>query len=379
MKILIVTSRQPDLRGKADQMTLAQAIKFLSTNGILVETCVLKKNSPWTFEFWISVLIGLCVLRPLQSSLFVNRDNKLRIKDLNASCKFDKVYFHLTRTSYYGRFVPPESRYLGLQISQGLNFYRISKELPWGLRRLLYFIESRLSLFYERRVVSQFVKTNLVGTQDLDYLGIRGEIANKVTIIPHGVDVDYQPSSERLRDLIFLANFSSEANLAALKLLEKKIMPEIWRHEPNTTISICGFNLPSDLSSKINDERVVYVGAVDDALATISKHRILLNPVRAAAGMQNKVLAGLAAGVPVVTMKRAVSGMSLPYPTCIACESSPKAFAESVIELLLKYPDKTLLEKVQQDVANDWSWENLHLKWSTEFLGCTLTNYMSQG
>lgn len=379
MNILIVTSRQPDLRGKADQLTLAKAIEFLNDNGFSVETLVLKKNSPWTFEFWFSVLVGLCVLRPLQSSLFVNRYNKRRIKQLYASDRFDKVYFHLTRTSYYGKFVSPDTRYLGLQISQGLNFYRISGELPWGLKRLLYFTESRLSLFYERRVVSRFVKTNLVGTQDLDYLNIAGELAKKMTVIPHGVDLEFESSSERLRDLVFLANFSSEANLAALKLLEKLIMPAIWRDEPDTTISICGFNLPSEHSTKLYDQRVEYVGAVDDALATISKHRILLNPVRAAAGMQNKVLAGLASGVPVVTMKRAVAGMSLPYPTCIACESDPMVYAKNVVKLLRDYPEQNVLRKVQENVANDWSWESLHIRWSSEFLDCTLPDSKSDG
>lgn len=366
MRALFVVTRLPDINGQADQFTTAQAIKYLANRGVRVDVCVLKASSYTSTEFLFEAAIGIFKLRPLQTSLYENAENRNKIKRfIDGAAKYDRVYCHLIRAMVVNSVIENKKIFLGMQISQGLNFSRIARELPFGFKKLLYFLEAKLSRKYEREIVEKVHKTNFVGTQDPEFLGL--STSKAITTIPHGIDLDFSIAPKNGKDLIFLANFSSEANKAAFHLLVEEIMPKIVKCYPNVVLSVCGRNMPDSFKTK-ESKNIQIVGQVDDALSEISMHQILLNPVRAAAGMQNKVLAGLAAGVLVVSFKSAVAGMRLPYSTCKSVDDSVESFVEAVCANLNDYPSQEALDQTKARVKEDWSWDFLHEKWASEFL-----------
>jgi hypothetical protein len=253
-----------------------------------------------------------------------------------------------------------------MQISQGLNFSRISEELHFGVRKFLYKVESALCFHFEREMLGVAKKVNFVGFQDPEYLGLDDGFKN-YTVIPHGVDIDFEPRGYCGRELIFLANFASDANKAAFYLLVEKIMPLVWQERSDVKLSICGLNIPQKFI-EWESSRIEVKGAVGSALTEVSSYKIFVNPVRAAAGMQNKVLAGLIAGVPVISFHSAVAGMKLEYPTCFSAKESPEEFASLICSVLQDYPDEECLKAVQYDVVRRWNWESLHREWSSRFL-----------
>lgn len=366
MRILFVVTREPDINGQADQFTTAQAIRYLRGIGVEVELCVLKASSYTSLEFLREAFAGIFKGRPLQTSLYVNRYNRERLRDrISRRGSYDRIYCHLIRSMVAAEVVNISDIHLGMQISQGLNFSRIAKELPVGFKKLLYFLESQLCRYYEKQIANDVRRTNFVGSQDPEYLKL--DDSPSVTIIPHGIDTDFALAPKHRRDLIFLANFSSEANRAAFHLLVDRIMPQLRMKYPEVTLTVCGRNMPAEFFNA-RSPGVSVDGEVENALAEISGHRILLNPVRAAAGMQNKVLAGLAAAVPVVSFRSAVAGMHLPYQTCTSVDGTVDAFVDAVSNYLDEYPSLDILEETQRAIKKDWSWSSLHQRWARDFL-----------
>lgn len=366
MKILFVVTRNPDECGQADQFTTYKAIEFLRDLGHNVDVFVLEKNKILSVNFFFKCIIGIFKLEPFQVNLYRNSLNDERFKKLIKKHSYDRFYIHLIRGLSLMHLMPKNNLYLGMQLSQGLNFMRISKELPFGVKKILYRIESILCKFYEKNVLKHVHKANFVGTQDPEFLDI-SSAHEKFTIIPHGVNVEYSKKTYSGKELIFLANFASEANQAAFYLLVSEIMPKVLKVLPATKLTICGMNMPLKFY-KYSSDNIFIKGSVSCHLSEISSHKIFLNPVRAAAGMQNKALAGFIAGVPVVTFKSAIAGMSLNYPTCHSVHSSSQEFAKVICIILNSYPKLEELELVSKRVKKEWSWDSLHKKWANSFL-----------
>ena len=366
MNILFAVTRNPDPDGRADQFTTYKAIEHLRSLGHTVDVFILKKNSILSLRFLFNCVTGVFHLEPFQLSLFRNNDNDQDFKEILDKKDYQRVYFHLIRGLSLRKWVPKSDLYLGMQLSQGLNFSRISDELPFGIKKILYKIEAKLCAQFEKKVVTSVNKVNFVGYQDPEFLGFSGKHDN-FTVIPHGVDTSYVRGDYCGRELIFLANFASEANKSAFYLLVEYIMPLVWLTHPNVKLSVCGLKMPKSFFKK-ESERIAIKGKVECPLAEISSHKIFLNPVRAAAGMQNKALAGFIAGVPVISFQSAIAGMPLDYPTCFRVDASTNEFAQSICRVLDKYPETEVLNSVKNDVIDQWSWGSLHREWTSDFM-----------
>jgi len=366
MNILFAVTRKPDPNGQADQFTTFAAIEHLRSHGHTVDVFILKKNSIFSPSFLFYCLTSIFHKEPFQVSLFRNNDNNKKFKNLLEKKDYHRVYFHLIRALSLRKLVKKSDIYLGMQLSQGLNFLRISNELPFGIKKILYKVEAKLCAHFEKRIIESVNKVNFVGYQDPDFLGFSGKHEN-YTVIPHGVDTKYVCQDYSGRELIFLANFSSEANKAAFYLLVDHIMPNVWDSHPDLKLTICGLKMPKSFFKKASD-KVLIKGEVECPLAEISSHRVFLNPVRAAAGMQNKALAGFIAGVPVISFNSAIAGMPLNYPTCFKVGESADEFAQTICRVITDYPETEILNLVKDDAIKQWSWESLHSDWTSDFM-----------
>ncbi|MDA0740624.1 MAG: glycosyltransferase [Bacteroidetes bacterium] len=352
-----------DKEGKADQITLYESAEYLRKNGHRVDEFVIQKSDI------LSLLLGLLKIfvtrLPLQTVLFWNTTNKKKLKKFLTHKNYDRYYFHLIRTSEYVSFVEADKSYLGMQLSQALNFSRTSIQLPHGIKRIVYSIEAYLCKHYEKRIISKFKKVNFVGTSDPLFLE---ESQNKkVTTIPHGVDLPSTLAATSIGDLIFLANFSSEPNKIALNHLIFDLFPKIKHAYPDISLTIAGRNIPERILN-LNICGLHVLGSVLDANFVVSQHKIFCNPVKASAGMQNKVIGALMSNIPVVTYRTAIEGMEINSPLLRTSELSDNAFVSCLVNLYENYPKASEREAAGAIVQATWSWDALHEKWCTNFL-----------
>jgi glycosyltransferase involved in cell wall biosynthesis len=106
----------------------------------------------------------------------------------------------------------------------------------------------------------------------------------------------------------FLAGFQHRPNLDAAWFLVAKVMPLVWRRNPEISCLLAGSFMP-DAIRKLAEPRVEILGAVDDLAEVFGRVRLTVAPLRYGAGVKGKVLNSLAAGIPCVMSPIAAEGI----------------------------------------------------------------------
>jgi GT2 family glycosyltransferase/SAM-dependent methyltransferase/glycosyltransferase involved in cell wall biosynthesis len=111
-------------------------------------------------------------------------------------------------------------------------------------------------------------------------------------------------------NLLFVGGFNHLPNIDAALWLVREIMPALWRTHPDAAITIVGAEPPAELSS-LAEPRVVVAGFVACLEKFYAETRISINPLRYGSGVKGKIVASLAAGLPVVTTTIGNEGIGL--------------------------------------------------------------------
>ena len=135
---------------------------------------------------------------------------------------------------------------------------------------------------------------------------IRAEVPDaRVHVIPPYL----YPSTPEQRDtapfldrdsVIFVGGYLHPPNVDAALWLVREIMPIVWRDAPEMRVLIVGADAPAELRA-LAGPLVEVTGFVADLMPFYDRSRVSVNPLRYGAGVKGKIVASLAAGVPVVT------------------------------------------------------------------------------
>ena len=373
MRILFVCTRNPCANGTADQITTYKAIEYLREQGndvkVIVGSISEKRGLFFYLKVFFSLFFGLFRGMPVQVGIYSNPHLRKVIEAEVESNSYDVVYAHLIRSMI---LIPKrfwKRVHLGMQISQYLNLSRVAKQKKFSLPGIFYWVEANLCRVFEKRVIALCHRTNLVAEADFKSLNCNNVCSNKVSFIPHGININDKNTNnvQKRYDFIFLGNFSTETNKDALNFLIKDIWPKIKNKSSIATLALAGRNLDADLLKR-NLKGIEVLGEVDSAIDTTAMAWVSLNPVRAAAGMQNKVLTALAANCHVVATDISVEGMNIPdkFVTKVPVDSDHFANAAYI---LLKKAKSSANTNRQKYIQQNWSWDALHKRWTSEFIG----------
>ncbi|WP_065758442.1 glycosyltransferase family 4 protein [Pseudomonas defluvii] len=166
--------------------------------------------------------------------------------------------------------------------------------------------------YWETRVLRQASEVIAVSEDDAGLISrMTGRTAR---VVINGVDCEYYQSvSPALHSqrLLFVGNFEYGANLNAIEWALDDIMPKVWLSNPAVRVAIAGHALPEQLKLHWNDPRIEWIGYLPD-LRDIQRHSaIFLAPLRHKGGCKVKVLEAMAAGLPVVTTRDGVAGLTV--------------------------------------------------------------------
>ena len=104
--------------------------------------------------------------------------------------------------------------------------------------------------------------------------------------------------------------------------------------------------------------RVVVTGEVPDVSDWLLRAEVGVAPLRIGAGMQNKLVQAMAAGLPVVATPVANEGIAATPDEHLWLRDEPRAFADAVITLLR---DRAAREQLgaaaRRFVEGRWTWE----------------------
>lgn len=368
MKVLFIATRVPDSKGRADQITTARALAFLEEMGHEVRLVVLAGPEITVSSIFMVVYRMVRFLSPGQVALYETRNNKEMLESEFASVNYDKVYFHLSRSCIFSELGFQDGNYVGLQVSQFINLGRTARGFVNPIKRLAFFIESILSLRFEKKIIGRATKTNFVGFAERRLF--ESEFG-AITVIPHGVDFDEWRLPQQQREgAVYLANFGSYANKQSLRFLLDEVWPLVVEGDPRMKLTIAGREMPA-WAKEVQLPNLEVVGEVPSADQFLRQYSIFINPVSASAGMQNKVIAALGAGLICVVTDSSVEGMKLDSEL-LHVVNDPHELAQKLIQVNTTdiSDEKRRLEAFK--IRSSWSWSSLHREWSAEFLNLPL-------
>lgn len=165
--------------------------------------------------------------------------------------------------------------------------------------------------------------------------------------------------------LMFNGVFGYKPNDLAFLLIIQKIFPYLLKKDASYSLIICGKNIPEEILNKINTDKIIVAGYVDNLEELIIGTDIFLNPIWLGGGIKTKLVDCLSLGTSSVSFKSGAIGIS---PTLtdgklkIVADGDVKSFASAILQMKghteRRTPDK---------FYNYFNWESI-VKRAVEFL-----------
>ncbi|MGB9146559.1 MAG: glycosyltransferase [Acidobacteriaceae bacterium] len=381
MRILFVTYRLPVYSGDAPSNTVFNLVKYFSREnqvslvGLapgpvsseakdrLARYCHRFEFVPWPkWRGALHAVSGLLSSEPLQVRYYRSRELAAKVRQIIAEERIELAYGYHLRSGQFLADLDSIPRVLAIQPAQILHFGRRYQLTHNPVLRLLYGMEYRRLRGYEAEVAAKFDSCLLISAKDREAIDPNHRLRN-VFFNPHGTDVhSFAPPPGNLRDgntIVFSGSMFMDTNAHAALYFHREILPLIWAKRPQTSFMIVGKNPPRSVLKLAEDSRVTVTGFVPDLRPYLWKAAVGVNPVRMAAGMQNKLIEGLAAGLPMVVSPEANEGIHAPVGKAVLLAHTPQEFAANVLALL-DNPDAAgeLGVHGQAFVQANWSWEH---------------------
>lgn len=384
MKILIVSPRFPYAQGKADSMTVFYLIKYLSEQGhqvllatfhnnenfpeeereLIKERCLEVKTTP--IKKWkIGLNLGLNIIgnKPFQNLYYWDEEMQSNIDELIEKHQPDVIYGHLIRVSEYIKNVKNIPTVLAMQIAQTLNYNRLIKHERKLARKLFYAEECRRVTQFEPKITHHFDRILLISPHDKKAIfpNANGK-PDHIFFNPHGIDVSYFGEHLNLKreenTIVITGDFGVPTNIDAAHYFYNKIYPTIKKEVPDVKLWFVGRNPAPSIQSLREDSSVTVTGKVKDIRPYLQRATVGIAPLRAAAGLQNKILVSLASRLPMVVTKVANEGIGAPENQVLLVAKDNEDYAEKIIHLFKNNAERERLgANALKFMQQSWTWE----------------------
>jgi glycosyltransferase involved in cell wall biosynthesis len=327
-RALVIDSRLPQLGHDGGANAIRDHVRALQVAGF--EVCFLALGSTNGNAIALSSL-GITVLSMPPSGLFGD------FARAHAG-RFDLVYLHRVETAT--RCLKLARRYFDAQIVYSvadLHHLRLKGQSEFDLDHAPELMHQARDVALQElsaALSADWVITHSVS--EAEQLKQMSTLAGKVRIIPWALPP--APVQTPLADrsgVAFIGSFEHAPNVDAARWLVHEIMPLVWRKAPEIQCLIIGSGLSDDLRRELTLSGVDVLGRVDDLAAVFERIRLSVAPLRFGAGLKDKVLRSLAAGLPCIGTPEALRGMeALPAALTNTCQGETASeLAAAIVRL----------------------------------------------
>lgn len=401
LRVLFLYSRPPLPMTRGDELTVSHLLEFMFQRGHKVDFLTLSPqgyvlrddHKAWLESrcrrvemFEISKYSGLLrgglgVLRgaPFQIGFMASPAQVSRARELAASQSYDLGYAYYIRSTPVLQAVADRvgASFLALQLSQTLNTKRLSETAHTLIERLFYRFESARLGVYESRIWKDVDRCVLIGPKDLDAIRqvcrAQGEAPlNNHVFGPHGVDIDqFAPADPDIIEpaTVTMSGVMSYApNVEAAIWFAKNVWPRIRADRPDARFTIVGRDPEAAVRALDGQNGIVVTGTVDDPAEWIAKTTVSVAPIRAAAGLQNKLLEAMATAKPVVATSVANEGIGAVPDRDVIIADTPELMADAVVSLLNDPARREELGgQARRFIEEMWTWAGPFLQLEKAF------------
>lgn len=401
LDILFIYSRPPLPMTRGDELTVAHLLEFLAARGHRVDfVSLIAKGEELRPEHrhWLETrcrrvrfveqgrlaalwqgLKGWLGGWPLQIGYLLVPEQLEAVCQAASARRYDLAYAYYIRSAEALRrletLVP--TRFLALQLSQTLNTERLAANAARFSERLFYRLESRRMAAYEARIWQTADRTVLIGEKDRAAIEAacrqqRQPLIDNVVFGPHGVDTERfrpRPEAEEADTVVMSGVMRYAPNVEAALWFLAHVWPRIRAARPSARFLLVGRDPAAALMAWHNRDGVAVTGTVEEPADWLARASVCVAPIRAAAGLQNKLLEAMAMGKAVVATPEANEGIRARPDRDLVIAREPEAFAAAVLRLLGDAAMRRALGAAGRAfVEAQWTWEGPFLALEQAFL-----------
>ncbi len=401
LRLLFLYSRPPLPMTRGDELTVSHLLEFLHARGHEVDLLTLvppghrfrDEHEVWlrsrcrrmeTIELGAArglreAVLGLTRSWPFQIGYLLSRRQLARAAEWAREGGYDLAYAYYIRSAEAllaaAPFVPVT--FLALQLSQTLNTERLSRTAARAWERTFYRFENGRMGAYEARIWQLVSRVVLIGEKDKAAIGAAcrrhgAPPIDNVVWGPHGVDTErLAPRGSGVEEpgTVLMSGVMRYApNVEAALWFAGEVWPLVRRQRPDARFYLVGRDPDAAIQALDGKDGVVVTGTVEEPADWIAKAAVCVAPIRAAAGLQNKLLEAMAMGKAVVATPEANEGIGAAADRDLLLAGEPGAFARAVVELL---GDETRRAELglagRRFVEAKWTWEGPFLELEAAF------------
>lgn len=259
------------------------------------------------------------------------------LKELVSRGAYDLVHLEHMRGAVLAEAFPQLPVVFDTVDCISLLFEKLSKNAPSLKNRAMAIVDLRRTRQFESTLSQRFDYIAVTSEIDRQALVGLGNDAERMKVVPVGVDVNYFSPQETERDplsIIFSGKMSYHANIAAAIDLFEKIMPPVWAEQPQAHLYIVGKDPAPAIQKMSSHPQVTVTGFVPDIRLHLAQASVAVAPMRYGVGMQTKVLEAMAMATPVVCRPQAASTLSARNGQDILIGETPESIARHILDLL---------------------------------------------
>lgn len=210
----------------------------------------------------------------------------------------------------------------------------------------------------EQRVQEAFDATIYISNVDAQV--VRSAPAARVHVVPNGIfDTDAPSLAGAVRPgnvVGFLGNMAYPPNISAALRLAQRIFPRIRTRLTDAKLLIIGRDPAAEIM-RLAGPGIGVTGTVDDIWRQIVRVNVFVFPMIEGAGLQNKILEAMYAGVPVVTTSIAAAAMGARNGEQLLIADADDEVAAQALKLLGDAPfSADLARRARAFVVREFSW-----------------------
>ena len=194
--------------------------------------------------------------------------------------------------------------------------------------------------------------------------------ASRVHVVPNGITFTDAPTplvrgQHGNRTIGYLGNMSYQPNVSAVLRLARRIFPGILAAIADARLLIIGRD-PTDEIKDLRSGIITVTGTVEDIWAYLTRVSVLVLPMVEGAGLQNKVLEAMYAGVPVVTTTVVALGVGATDGEHLLVGNSDQEIIDNALRLLRDgaYADR-LAGLARNFVLQEFVWQTILPRYDT--------------
>jgi sugar transferase (PEP-CTERM/EpsH1 system associated) len=270
---------------------------------------------------------------PFQVAYFRSADMD-RLLDRLSRERFDLAFAHMFRMLPYLERCEGVRRVVDLGDSLAMNLQRALAVKPL-LARFAFQEERKRVARYEVRAMASAHESWVITEPDRVDLLSRAPSA-RLEVVPNGIERRWGRSGldgPKSETILFLGNLTVGHNVDAARYLAEEIWPLVLRERPSARLLLVG--TPNRSVQRLTARPGVRVeGFVPDLAPFLARARASVAPLRYGAGIQNKVLETMAAGLPAVVTPMVADPIGAEPGKEIVVGESPDDLAGEIVRLL---------------------------------------------